>query len=55
MIISFTGHRNIGGYTIPNPTYNKVKAEIESLLLDLKPDKILSGMAIGADMLAAIC
>lgn len=55
MIIAGTGHRPsaIGGYKLPNPTYNKICQEIEKVLLDLKPDKVLSGMALGYDQYLA--
>lgn len=49
MIIAGTGHRKIGGYQLPNPIYNKVCQETEKILLELKPDKVISGMAIGYD------
>lgn len=55
MKISFTGHRpsKLGGFSLPNPTYNYVCKETEKLLLKYKPDKTLSGMAIGYDQYAA--
>ncbi len=58
MIIAFTGHRpsSLGGYTIPNDTYNKVITKIESLLVELKPELVVCGMALGVDQWAAeIC
>ena len=56
MIVAFTGHRPNklpGGYKLPNPTYNKVCQEIEKALKDLKPEKVISGMALGVDQWAA--
>ncbi len=55
MIVAFTGHRpdKLGGYKIPNPTYNYVCQQIEKTLIDLKPDKVISGMALGVDQWAA--
>jgi uncharacterized phage-like protein YoqJ len=55
MIISFTGHRpnKLGGYKLPNATYNKVCQQIEQKLIELKPDKVISGMALGIDQWAA--
>src|ERR1700723_3872457 len=52
MIIAMTGHRpeKLGGYILPNPIYIKVCREIERILLELKPTKVLSGMALGSDM-----
>lgn len=53
-VIAFSGHRpnKIGGYILPNPTYNYICKEIEKALLELKPEKIISGMALGIDMWA---
>ena len=46
MILAITGHRppSIGGYNIPNPTYDKVRQAIRDKFLELKPEKIISGM-----------
>ena len=58
MIVAFTGHRpdKLGGYKLPNPIYNSVCKQIESNLLELKPDTTISGMALGIDQWAAyIC
>jgi len=55
MIVAFTGHRpdKLGGYKLPNPTYIKVCQQIESTLLEVKPEKVISGMALGVDQWAA--
>src|ERR1700722_15037804 len=55
MIVSFTGHRpsKTGGYNTPNPTYNYICKELEKLLSELKPEKCISGMALGFDTYAA--
>jgi uncharacterized phage-like protein YoqJ len=55
MIVSFTGHRpdKLGGYSIPNPTYNHVRSELIRVLTDLKPSIAVSGMALGVDQWAA--
>lgn len=55
MIISFSGHRpdKLGGYNIPNPTYIHICNQIEGKLKELKPEKIISGMALGVDQWAA--
>jgi len=62
MIICFTGHRpdklpnKETGYNLPNPTYIKICQQLEKLLLSLKPEKCISGMALGWDQYAAnIC
>lgn len=60
MIIAFTGHRpdklpnKETGYKLPNPTYIKVCQQIDSLLKELKPEKVISGMALGVDQWAAM-
>jgi uncharacterized phage-like protein YoqJ len=59
MIVAFTGHRPDKlpnkeiGYKLPNPTYIYVCQQIEKTLLELKPDKIITGMALGIDQWAA--
>lgn len=55
MIVSFTGHRpdKLGGYKLPNPTYIKVCRDIDWLLKELNPEKIITGMALGVDQWAA--
>lgn len=55
MIIAFTGHRpdKLGGYKLPNSTYIHVCQQIEKTLAELKPEKVISGMALGVDMWAA--
>jgi uncharacterized phage-like protein YoqJ len=57
MIVAFTGHRSgpkLGGYEVPNPTYEQVCQETEALLKELKPTECISGMAIGFDQWAAM-
>lgn len=55
MIVAFTGHRpdKLGGYKLPNPTYVKVCREIDFLLKELQPEKVITGMALGIDQWAA--
>jgi uncharacterized phage-like protein YoqJ len=55
MIVSFTGHRpdKLGGYKLPNPTYLHVCRQIDKTLQEIKPEKIISGMALGVDQWAA--
>lgn len=59
MIVAFTGHRpdklpdKKTGYKLPNPTYLHVCQQIEKILKELKPEKIISGMALGVDQWAA--
>jgi uncharacterized phage-like protein YoqJ len=56
MIVAFTGHRpdKLGGYKLPNPTYIKVCQQIDKILKELKPEKVISGMALGVDQWAAM-
>ncbi len=56
MIVAFTGHRpdKLGGYKLPNPTYIRVCKEIDRLLRELKPEKVITGMALGIDQWAAM-
>jgi len=55
-IIALTGHRpnklpnKETGYKLPNPTYIHVCQQIEKTLKELKPEKVISGMALGCDM-----
>lgn len=55
MIVAFTGHRpdKLGGYKVPNPIYNFVCQEIDRALRELKPEKVITGMALGIDQWAA--
>lgn len=55
MIVAFTGHRpdKLGGYKLPNETYIKVCRDIDWLLKELNPEKVISGMALGVDQWAA--
>lgn len=55
MIVAFCGHRpnKLGGYKLPNPTYIHVCRQIEKILIELKPTKVISGMALGIDQWAA--
>lgn len=58
MIVSFTGHRpsKLGGYNPPNKIFNYITNELKRTLLELKPTKAVSGMALGWDQWAAeIC
>lgn len=50
MILAVTGHRpdKIGGYK-PNPLREWVRAQIRAALEDLKPERGITGMALGVD------
>ena len=54
-IIAFSGHRpdKLGGYKLPNPTYIRVCQQIDAALQELKPEKVITGMALGIDQWAA--
>jgi uncharacterized phage-like protein YoqJ len=56
MIVAFTGHRpdKLGGYKLPNDTYIKVCRAIDKALKELKPEKVITGMALGVDQWAAM-
>lgn len=51
MILAATGHRpdKLGGYDEQNPLRVWVRAQIRAALEDLKPEKGISGMALGVD------
>jgi len=51
MIISGTGHRpsKIGGFIIPNKTFNYICRTAEEILIRESPTKIITGMALGWD------
>lgn len=59
MILGITGHRpdklpnKATGYKLPNPTYKYVCQELEKHFIQLQPEKIISGMALGVDQWAA--
>lgn len=55
MIVSITGHRpdKLGGYKTPNAVYDAVKEGLRKHLLELKPDFVVTGMALGTDQWAA--
>lgn len=53
MILGVTGHRQLGGWTIPNPVYDYVLAETHIFLIERKPTKLITGMALGFDTLIA--
>lgn len=56
MILSFTGHRYIGYDEIPRNIYNYVFKKTLEFLTEHKPEKCISGMAVGYDQLAVeIC
>ena len=53
MIYAFTGHRpdKLGGYE--QPARNKLQVFVNKKLIDLKPDKCITGMALGLDIAIA--
>lgn len=55
MILAVTGHRpdKLGGYRIPNPVYNEVIQKIDLALMTLRPDMVITGMALGVDQWTA--
>ncbi len=62
MILCGTGHRpnklpdKITGYNYNNPVYKYIRKELVDILEKLKPEKVISGMALGFDtLLVQIC
>lgn len=58
MRIGVTGHRaaDLGGYSLPNLLYNKVCQEVQKHFLELSPELVLTGVALGFDQYVAnIC
>lgn len=57
MKVTVTGHRppEIGGYIVPNPTYDFIMDATKRIFLTLKPEKIIVGGALGMDIWAAQC
>lgn len=55
MIVSITGHRpnKLGGYKVPNALYNSVINGLNYAFDTLKPDFVITGMALGTDQWAA--
>lgn len=54
MIWSFTGHRpdKLGGYE-RSPLQEAIRATIKVILTEMRPDMVISGMAIGIDQMVA--
>lgn len=58
MILAGTGHRpeKLGGYVTPNVTFRRVMEGMDKALLTLRPEYVISGMALGVDQwLAELC
>lgn len=58
MKLGITGHRtsDIGGFSLPNPTYITLCKEFEKQLKTLRPEIVYTGMAHGNDQwIAHIC
>jgi uncharacterized phage-like protein YoqJ len=55
LIVAVTGHRpdKLGGYNTPNPMYSLVVKGLADAFEKLKPDFIITGMALGTDQWAA--
>lgn len=55
MIVCVTGHRpnKLGGYKVPNPIYNSVMTGLNEALDEIKPQLLITGMALGVDQWAA--
>jgi len=59
MICAVTGHRpnKLGGYnTRNNPHYNSIMEGLDRALLELRPERVIVGMALGVDQwMAELC
>lgn len=59
MILAGSGHRpdklpdKLTGYDYNNPVYKYIKTELYKIIDELKPTKIISGMALGFDTILA--
>jgi len=55
MTAVFTGHRphKLGGFDLPNSTYDFVYDSVLKILMERQPDRAISGMALGFDQWAA--
>jgi uncharacterized phage-like protein YoqJ len=56
MVIAVTGHRpdKLGKeYGMDGPISKKIYTELEKIVLQLKPTKMITGMALGVDMIFA--
>lgn len=55
MKIACTGHRpnKIGGYKIPNPTYDFIVESTKKIFDQLKPEYVIVGGALGFDQWTA--
>lgn len=51
MIVALTGHRpnKLWGYDLKHPNYQTLAKTLRKYVLDLKADRIITGMALGAD------
>lgn len=58
MIAAVTGHRpeKLGGYRTPNAIWQRVMEGLDKALLEIRPDYVLVGMALGVDQwMAELC
>lgn len=55
MILAVTGHRpdKLGGYRIPNRVHDAVVQAIDTWFMALRPETVITGMALGVDQWAA--
>lgn len=58
MILAVTGHRpdKLGGWHIPNPTFEEVVKRMDVALMALRPEIVITGMSLGVDQwMAELC
>jgi|SRR5271166_1780535 len=53
MIIGTTGHRKIAGFSEGSVLFKNIEKAIENTFTELRPEKVITGMALGIDTLVA--
>lgn len=53
MILGTSGHRALGEASFPKSAYNAIYEKTKSIFQELKPSRMITGMAVGWDTLVA--
>jgi uncharacterized phage-like protein YoqJ len=53
MILGTSGHRSLGEASFPKSSFNAIYDKTKSIIQELKPSRILTGFAIGYDLMVA--
>lgn len=53
MILGTSGHRALGEHSFPKSTYAAIYDKTKGIFQDIKPSKVITGFAIGFDLLVA--